>query len=177
MTSERPENQSSTNQPEISFRRVMIAVDENETSQRALRVGVELAARFDAEVALLHVTNTTLGFSPELGVFDDRLRDELTVKGTALLEHLSKGLPERLHVSRLLREGDPAVEIVKEALKWDSDVIVVGTHARSGVARFFLGSTAESVVRRAHCPVLTVGHVPPARSADPPGATREAMPV
>jgi nucleotide-binding universal stress UspA family protein len=63
-----------------------------------------------------------------------------------------------------VRAGDPAVEILREALDWEADVIVVGTHARAGVPRILLGSVAESVVRQAPCACLVV---PPQRDGSP----------
>ncbi|HUQ68179.1 MAG TPA: universal stress protein, partial [Planctomycetaceae bacterium] len=59
-------------------------------------------------------------------------------------------------VQRVIRIGAPYVEIVKYAAEQDVDVIVVGTHGRSGLTHLLLGSTAEKVVRKAPCPVLTV---------------------
>jgi nucleotide-binding universal stress UspA family protein len=53
-------------------------------------------------------------------------------------------------------EGGPAAEILKIGRRWHPDLIVIGTHGRGGVSRFFMGSVAEDVVRRASRPVLTV---------------------
>ena len=57
-----------------------------------------------------------------------------------------------------MRLGKPADEIVRYAREHDVDLIVMGTHGREGVARVFIGSVAETVVRRAACPVLTLHH-------------------
>jgi nucleotide-binding universal stress UspA family protein len=56
----------------------------------------------------------------------------------------------------LLREGDPADQIVRAARSTKADLVVVGTHGRRGLPKFFLGSVAERVVARASCPVVTV---------------------
>jgi universal stress protein A len=57
---------------------------------------------------------------------------------------------------QFLREGKPADEILAAAREWEADVIVIGTHGRSGVSRLVLGSTADLVVRHAPCPVLVI---------------------
>jgi nucleotide-binding universal stress UspA family protein len=59
-------------------------------------------------------------------------------------------------VERRLVIGDPALEILDEAQESKVDLIVMGTHGRSGLGRLLMGSVAESVVRKAACPVLTV---------------------
>ncbi|HEX8911794.1 MAG TPA: universal stress protein, partial [Humisphaera sp.] len=71
-------------------------------------------------------------------------------------------------VTRVVREGQPQAEIVDAAREWGADLIVVGAHARGRLARFLVGSTAEWVVRHAHCPVTVVAHDPAAREPAPP---------
>jgi len=151
------------------FERVMIAVDGSKTSARAVEVGHELAKQLGAAVAFVHVMDITKGFSPELGVADTRVLEGLRVAGVAVLDRCAHEISPAgacgvIPVARFMCEGDPPSEIVKAADEWRADVIVIGTHARGPVARFLLGSTAEAVVRRAHCPVLTVGHTRTAAS-------------
>jgi nucleotide-binding universal stress UspA family protein len=146
--------------PVAAFGRVMIAVDKSATSEWALAVGGRLAARLGAAVALTHVVDVTKGFAPEFGVLDDRILDELKAAGEQLLQAAASTLPAGLTVTRVLREGDPATAVVTAAREWRADLLVVGTHAHGVIAKFLLGSTAEAVVRRAHCPVVTVGHQP-----------------
>jgi nucleotide-binding universal stress UspA family protein len=61
-------------------------------------------------------------------------------------------------IERVLRKGDAAHEILRMAKEISSDVIVMGTHGRTGLSRLLMGSVAESVSRKADCPVLTVKH-------------------
>jgi nucleotide-binding universal stress UspA family protein len=143
-----------------AFGRVMIAVDKSSTSDWALTVGGRLAACLGAAVALTHVVDVTKGFAPEFGVLDDRILSELQAAGDKLLKGAAHALPAGLTVTRFLREGDPATEVVAAAGEWRADLLVVGTHAHGVIAKFLLGSTAEAVVRRAQCPVVTVGHKP-----------------
>jgi nucleotide-binding universal stress UspA family protein len=75
-----------------------------------------------------------------------------------------------VRVERVLLEGDPAAGILEKAREMPCDLIVMGTHGRTGVGRLLMGSVAEAVLRRAPCPVLTVkdpfGPMPPAEVAE-----------
>jgi nucleotide-binding universal stress UspA family protein len=72
-------------------------------------------------------------------------------------------------VDRLVLEGLPAAEILGLAQKVRSDLIVMGTHGRTGLGRLLMGSVAEQVVRHARCPVLTV-KAPSRKAASKPGS-------
>lgn len=164
----------------MAFGRVMIAVDKSQTADRALSVGTEFVARLapDVAVGLLHVVDLSKGFTPELGIYDDRVVSTLRVEAAELLQRCHQRLPAGVTVLRIIREGDPAAEIVAAADEWRADLIVLGAHARGPVGRFLLGSTAEAVVRRAHCPVLTVGHRPPfASEAGEPRAGQQSLQI
>jgi nucleotide-binding universal stress UspA family protein len=76
-------------------------------------------------------------------------------------------------VFHLLDEGDAAREIVRVADELGCDLIVMGTHGRTGLRRLLLGSVAEQVLRRAPCPVLAVKVPAPAQAAEPAGACQE----
>jgi nucleotide-binding universal stress UspA family protein len=83
-----------------------------------------------------------------------------------LREKLQQLRPQdpKVHVERRLFEGDAATEILRLAQETKCAVIVLGTHGRTGLARLLMGSVAEQVVRRAHCPVVTVKTPLPASS-------------
>jgi nucleotide-binding universal stress UspA family protein len=87
-----------------------------------------------------------------------RLRKVATEKLDAMLERVPaqkrKGVPVITRVKVFSRPWSGIVSFVREA---GIDMIVIGTHARKGVPRFFLGSVAERVIREAPCPVITVG--------------------
>jgi nucleotide-binding universal stress UspA family protein len=85
--------------------------------------------------------------------------------------------PPSLRVQRLLREGDPAGEIIASAGEWNADLIVMGAHGRGRLATFLLGSTAEAVIRGAHCPVLTVAHDPRVNAPPPPDTGSIGVPA
>jgi nucleotide-binding universal stress UspA family protein len=81
---------------------------------------------------------------------------ELRRQGDELLSETLLQLPARSNVQRLLVEGDPAECILATASNWPADLIVIGSDSRGRLAHFLLGSTADSVIRRATCPVMSV---------------------
>lgn len=141
----------------INLRRILVPTDFSETSAAALRYAIALARRFAARIYVLNVSHYP-GIADEaeypIGIFEtmqnaahDRLRRLITEQGV-----------EELQPDCVTRIGLPAEEIVRYAHEHDIDLIVMGTHGREGVMRAVLGSVAETVVRRASCPVLTVHH-------------------
>jgi nucleotide-binding universal stress UspA family protein len=150
------------------FRRILVAVDQTIASRWATHLTAQLAAESGARVALVHVLDISRGFSPEFGFVDETAVERLRPFGEELLDRAAAAvLKAGVAVDRIVHEGDPPQEIVAAADRWRADLIVVGTHGHGRLARLLLGSTAETVVRTAHCPVLTVGHEPTAAEASP----------
>lgn len=139
---------------------VLVAFDFSETAKLALDEGLRMASEVPG--ATLHVVHVASGYGPMLQL--DLGYDVRTVGATEAEEVLAKHVKELLaerdakvaHAMTHLRVGAAADEIVATAAKLDADVIVVGTHGRTGVKRLLLGSVAEAVVRNAGCPVLVV---------------------
>jgi nucleotide-binding universal stress UspA family protein len=146
----------------IALKRILVPVDFSETSAAALRYGVELARGFKARLHLLHVPEHPTEAEYPIGLFE-------TMQSAAhgRLRHLlSDADANELHPQCSMRMGTPPEEIVDYAQEHDIDLIVMGTHGRTGLARVILGSVAERVVRTAPCPVLTV-HYPERRLVVP----------
>jgi len=140
----------------LSIRRVLIAVDDDPVSVRAADVGAELAQSLGGEVALIHVNDIALHYAGDTGIAHGELRARAKQESKALLT----GYRERLslHPSTLefVEAGPPATTIARAAKEWPADLIVIGSHGRSGMRRALLGSVAEGVMRNAPCPVLVV---------------------
>jgi len=140
----------------MGFRRILVAVDGSEVAARAVLVTADLARALGAEIAIVHVIDPKLAVVPDSGVAADRLVFDLHREGQQLLDTAAA----RLHVTpppwEFLREGNPAREIISAAREWDAQLIVIGTHGRSGLNRALWGNTAEGVSRHAPCPVLVV---------------------
>ena len=144
----------------IRLQRILAPTDFSEYGEVALRYACEFAARFGAELHLLNVAQSPLYLAPDptllVGAAAE-LGEQWKAEAANQLDQLP--LPVQLPVVvRVVREGPPVVEIVRYARENDVDLIVIGTHGRSGLSHVFLGSVAENVVRKASCPVLTVRH-------------------
>jgi nucleotide-binding universal stress UspA family protein len=140
----------------MSFQRIVIAIDQGAISERAMDVGADLAKALGAQIALVHVVDPKLASAPEGGFPPSVLLDNLRQEGWQLLKAASLRIGGDTPLWEYLQEGSPSQEIIKAAVEWKADLIVLGTHGRSGIPRMFLGSTAEGVVRHSQIPVLTV---------------------
>jgi nucleotide-binding universal stress UspA family protein len=144
----------------IQLKRILVPTDLSEFSQHAVRYGCEFARRFLAELHLLTVVQDVVALIPEPGMAfpaPGEYMQELRDASQQALARLPEGpLGEGLTITREVRVGTPFLEIVRYARDMDADLVVIGTHGRSGLAHVLLGSTAEKVVRKSNCPVLTV---------------------
>ncbi len=131
--------------------RVLVPTDFSVCSMWALRYAEELARRFGAEIALVHVDQSLAPGSELAETRQAAAREELEGLVALLRE---RGVPAH----SLLRSGGPAEQIMATAEAEHADLIVMGTHGRTGLTHVLMGSVAESVVRRSSCPVLTVRH-------------------
>jgi len=138
------------------FKRILIAMDNSEPAAQALATGVELALELKAELTVLHVVDTGAALIPQYGVVDEKALEELERKGQLLLRISMNRVPNSIRATPMLQEGEPAETIVALAHDIEADLIVLGSDSRGRLAHFLLGSTADGVIRRAPCPVLSV---------------------
>ena len=144
----------------IRVHKILVPTDFSEPSGKALAYGQTLARQFGASLHLLHAVEEPLtqgweGYS--LPIVLPTLREQAMAEaGRRLEEAVPKAERDRNATELVVRLGDPSREIVRFAKERGIDLIVMGTHGRSGVAHLLLGSVAEQVVRSAPCPVLTV---------------------
>ncbi len=145
----------------MAVKRILVPVDFSTDSLHALRYARDLLTQLRAELVVLHVVDQTyLAGTPELYVANPqlaRLLDEQWRAGSGHVEQLAAELKKKgLRVRALAKRGAPAQVIVETAKRTATDLIVMGTHGRTGLAHVLIGSVAEKVVRAAPCPVLTV---------------------
>lgn len=141
------------------FHRILVATDFSADAERAVQVASELSRAYLAPLTVVHVYDPSAyplpdGYLMYTPAQLSRLWEELERRlGRARGEALAAGATQ---VEARLLQGFVAGEIVRFAKEHDCDLIVMGTHGRSGLARAFLGSVAARVTRTAECPVLTV---------------------
>ena len=142
--------------------RILVPTDFSATADAALDYAFGLAARFGASLQLLHVLDDPFVFE---GMSAEAYIAEAPTLRTAMLEDAR----ERLRHRAVLREDGVTIEtevlfghgartIAEYAAERGADLIVMGTHGRTGFAHLMVGSVAERLVRTAPCPVLTVRH-------------------
>jgi nucleotide-binding universal stress UspA family protein len=147
----------------IALKHVLVATDFSEASDAALEYGKQLARKFGAQLDVLHVAPDLLVTAVGLqGITADfgRLQTEAENAARGRLEELvsdedRQQIPARTIVRTAAKPADAILEYARDA---GADVILVGTHSRTGWQHLMLGSVAERVVRLAPCSVLTVRH-------------------
>jgi nucleotide-binding universal stress UspA family protein len=139
--------------------KLLVPVDFSDYSVSALKYAVDFAKTFNAKIIMIYVVEPMLypaDFSMgQIAVPDTsedmaiRSKEELA---NLAKEHLGEEIPHEL----IIKTGRPFMEIIETATEKDVDLIIIATHGHTGVEHLLFGSTAEKVVRKAPCPVLTL---------------------
>ena len=144
----------------IKISRILVPTDFSDTSEVAVRYAAALARSNDAALHVLHVLEEPLAYPwgtelymPQLENLYEQFRKDATERLPKLLTD-----EERRECRAVFQcvTGNPYLEIMRYASDHQVDLIVIGTHGRTGATHLLMGSVAEKVVRRAPCPVLTV---------------------
>ncbi len=149
-----------------TFTKIVAATDFSEDSERAIEYAEELARRFGAEITVLHVDQplSPVMMSPDFGAGVDigamsRIAEEQRLLAQSEIDKIVARMRDAgLKARSLLRVGSPFLEIINTSQSENADLIVLGTHGRTGLAHVLMGSVAERVVQKAGCPVLTIRH-------------------
>jgi nucleotide-binding universal stress UspA family protein len=139
----------------LPIRTVLYPTDFSEGSNFAFRLACTLARDYSARLIVVHVAE------PIVPIYADGViipPPDVDVDKEPLRAKLHQLVPRdpNVRVEHRLAEGDAATEILRLAKETQADVIVMGTHGRTGLARVLMGSVAEQIVRKALCPVVTV---------------------
>ncbi|MGH2375766.1 MAG: universal stress protein [bacterium] len=144
--------------PQVKVKRILVPTDFSPGAEPALHWASALAGVFGAEMLLLHVLDVRLaaiaGLPPQMASMP--AVDELVQSASAEAAQQLRALGERFPDARtIFKEGVPRVIILEVAKAEDADLIIMGTHGRTGLSHAFFGSVAEHVVRHSDIPVLT----------------------
>jgi nucleotide-binding universal stress UspA family protein len=144
-------------------KRILYPTDFSPAADAAFAYALESARREGAAMVLLHVIEPESPLADELAVALSGPGRDAVEAGARMGfdDFLARAKAVNVEASDLLREGHAADEIVAAAASEHADVIIMGTHGRTGLRRLMLGSVAERVVATAHCPVITVRMSPP----------------
>ena len=141
----------------VTLKKILCPVDHSECSYLALKYAISLALKDEAKLYLMHVIDSRLYDTEIYKLSPYKLNeiDESRIR-TDLMKSLPEGTMDVLEVETIVVKGVPFNEIINAATEINVDLIVIGTHGRTGLSHVMLGSVAEKVVRKALCPVLTV---------------------
>jgi nucleotide-binding universal stress UspA family protein len=161
----------------MNVQNILVPIDYSGDSQRALQWGASLAEKYGAKLLLLHIIPKSVEeVFPEGGAFvsptssfhevrapgtqpfrrQPIIIDLVDKANTELRDFADKNLKGTVPVQSMVAGGSPAEEILRTAREEKADLIVMGTHGRTGFRHLLLGSVAEAVTRHAPCPVFTV---------------------
>ncbi|WP_298391686.1 universal stress protein [Hydrotalea sp.] len=139
----------------MEYKRILIAVDDSAYAMKAARAGFTLAQLLNATVGIVYVINKSKEVvSADLGITTDQSKTLLLQEADKTIQQYIELYDGKTEVFRFTPEGIPEREILNIAAEWEADLIVMGTHARSGLDRILTGSTAEYIIRHTHIPVL-----------------------
>jgi nucleotide-binding universal stress UspA family protein len=158
----------------MSFQSILVPTDFSVSSRLAMRQAIALARGAGARLLVLYVWEPPRGVSPDMPVLSGGRTESLSAHARRSADEQMRDFLDDFGFSAAERpdydvlSGDPAQAILTLAEQGHYDLIVMGTHGRTGLPRLLVGSVTEKVVRRAPCPVLTLrapDPVKPARSA------------
>jgi len=137
---------------------IIVPIDFSEYSKSALKYAIDFAKQFNAKMYLIYVVEPVIypaDFS--MGQVAIPSADiDIQSRASEELINLAKTIGSGINVETIIKTGKPFVEIIDTAKEKDVDLIIMSTHGHTGVEHLLFGSTAEKVVRKAPCPVLTL---------------------
>lgn len=153
------------------YERILLPTDGSTGTAHVALQAIDLAEQYGATIHGLHVVDTdTTSILSDIGS-NDAVLERRGEQAVSAVEKMAEA--HDVSVETAVIEGDPAESILAYADEIDADVIIAGTHGRSGVRRHLLGSVAERLVRHSECPVLTVQLPETDVTVDEPGQAEE----
>lgn len=141
----------------MKYKKILISVDNSAHSLNAAKKGFALAHQLKATVGLVQVIDKAKEvISADLGITAEQSQSVLINQAEENIQQLIKMYDNVKEVLRFTPEGFPKDEILNTAKEWEADLIIMGTHGRTGLAHLLVGSVAEYVIKHAGIPVMVV---------------------
>ncbi len=144
-------------EPDIS--KVLVPIDFSDYSKSALKYAVNFVKHFEAQLILVYVVEPVI-YPPDFSMGQIAIPSVDVEMDKRAVEELNKlanqEIPGEIKVKSIVKTGKPFIEIIETAGEEDVDLIIIATHGHTGMEHILFGSTAEKVVRKAPCPVLTL---------------------
>lgn len=140
----------------VEFGKILFPTDFSESAENAARYAISLAKRYGGKLYIVHVVEP-FTYTTDFGLDYSVQYKEMEATARRLLDEFVTSIKRNnLNAEGVLLFGEPFVEIIKYAKREQVDLIIMGTHGRTGLEHMLLGSVAEKVVRKSPCPVLTI---------------------
>jgi universal stress protein A len=140
-------------------RKILVPTDFSEDSDLAFRMALSIAVNYQARIFLLHVISKQdlADYCLDQNIVDRVLNESIVFSNEKLHEVIDKNQQSGdIKVIPDVRRGQPYEEILKEASERKIDLIVIASHGKTGLQKYFIGSVTEKVMKEAKCPVLLV---------------------
>lgn len=141
----------------MSYQKILIAVDSSAYSMSAAKKGFELAHQLNAMIGLIYVIDRNKeSVNVEIGITPEQSQTILLQQAEENISQLIKMYDGVDQIMRFTPEGFPRKEIINTAKEWGADLIVMGTHGRTGLTHLLVGSVAEYIIKHAGVPVMVI---------------------
>jgi len=152
----------------MMIKKILIGIDDSKQAEHAAEFGFDIARKFDAQVGLVNIVSPAVltqltGVDPVMGmplqgigIEETELLDIQKIQSENIVEQTIKKFAGDLSVTHFTEYGSTADGIISCSKEFKSDLIVIGTHNRTGIDRLLMGSVAEHVVRHSVVPVMVV---------------------
>jgi nucleotide-binding universal stress UspA family protein len=141
----------------MQYQKILIAVDSSPYSMNAAKKGFALAHQLKATVGLIYVIDKNKEvMNADLGITYEQSQTLLIKQAEENMDQLVDMFDGIEKVLRFTPEGFPKNEIINTAKEWEADLIVLGTHGRSGLSHLLVGSVAEYIIKHVNIPVMVV---------------------
>ncbi len=142
----------------MEIRKILVPVDFSDFSKKALDYAIEFSSKFNAKLYLIYVVEPQIypadfTMGQVIPTFD---KDISKAAGDELLHLAKETIGQNIPYETIIKIGQPFYEIIETASEVNADLIIIATHGHTGMEHLLFGSTAEKVVRKAPCPVLTL---------------------
>lgn len=139
--------------------KILVPIDFSEYSKSALNYAIDFARNFNSELNLIYVVEPVI-YPPDFSMGQIAIPSvdaEMDKRAAIELSKLAKNeIPDDIKCNTIIRTGKPFLEIIECAQEGNIDLIIIASHGHTGVEHILFGSTADKVVKKAPCPVLTI---------------------
>jgi len=142
------------------YDRILVPTDGSDCADSAVEHAIDIAAQYDAELHVLSVVDSRDMSHSAPAISPEQIEETLRERAEAVVDEVAERASDAgVEVVTAVEPGLPDNVVVEYAEENDCDLVVMGTHGRTGLERYLLGSVTERTVRRSSVPVLTVRHV------------------